>query len=834
MSLPITQHLPLARLGLIEHVKEVFSFAVIFLDSAVSQQAMLNVLEKLKNDHAKTVVIISVRELVIHQTIIRLLKQYDNVILLLLGDLYGQTISENYSKFSKIIQNALIRRLVVMSENSLEVLFPIFLPDALEAIQHTLFRARKISAVQYLYYENPQTFIAVVNFLRRVEPELHMKSIENIEKKPGENPNTHNEIDHFLETVFHTKPVYIILDATRFEKSIQTMQKHCERQEQREKPKRIFRFLPKKITPPPSAWSFLASVITGIILYHAVIVGILAWQAQDVQKAYRAKDYTQTLEKAQSFSYTYQFIEPQLTTLTKSINNTFLNDRHTLLTYAHTSLLTSRPITQLVAQQKIPETEEELLSLQAHVLGAYFFLQQQRIDNSVVQNIFKESDIQDSLNYLSIQSILPTVAGYDKKKTYLLLFQNTGELRPSGGFIGSIGIASVENGTVDNLEIQDVYDIDGQLKAHVEPHFIVRRFLQPHLYLRDSSFSLDFEESASLAAQLYTLSTGKKVDGVVGLDFEAVRRVIEATGPINLPEYNKTITAQQAFEFLQSTIETNFFPGSSQKKDVLVALYNQLFLKLTEEKSLAQTTASLVPQLIAEKHILAAFEDPTIQKAFTAVGVSGSLRDMREKEKNTLYDTVGINEANIGVNKANAHIQRLIEHDVYLDKKSIEEQTTIHLINTSPNSVVYGAYIRLLTPADSSLTTITIDEQEQSIVPAVTSFVEYEKKTFKAPAGLEVDTQIIDDKKTHGFRVLVPQNTTQTITIRYTRNTPWNKEAYNLWYIKQPGTLAYPFALTIHYPDNMKVNRDSWNISGASANRNEVITKDRVYELNVQ
>ena len=104
---------------------------------------------------------------------------------------------------------------------------------------------------------------------------------------------------------------------------------------------------------------------------------------------------------------------------------------------------------------------------------------------------------------LSLSEILPTILGFYEDKNYLLLFQNDDELRPTGGFIGSIGDAVVKKGKIQNLTIQDVYELDGQLRNHIEPPFIVRRYLQPHLYLRDSNFYLNFQESASMAALLH-------------------------------------------------------------------------------------------------------------------------------------------------------------------------------------------------------------------------------------------------------------------------------------------------------------------------------------------
>src|SRR3989338_4365332 len=84
------------------------------------------------------------------------------------------------------------------------------------------------------------------------------------------------------------------------------------------------------------------------------------------------------------------------------------------------------------------------------------------------------------LSYLSsisysldaVDSLLPVASAFSKntgKKTYLVLFQNNLEIRPTGGFIGSYGLLTIEDGHVSDFRIFDVYQADGQLKGHVEP-----------------------------------------------------------------------------------------------------------------------------------------------------------------------------------------------------------------------------------------------------------------------------------------------------------------------------------------------------------------------------
>ncbi len=70
-----------------------------------------------------------------------------------------------------------------------------------------------------------------------------------------------------------------------------------------------------------------------------------------------------------------------------------------------------------------------LLSLIFALIGAFLVWQ---------QNWFNVDD--NKTETLSFWKLIPELTGFNGERTYLLLFQNNLELRPSGGYIGSFGI----------------------------------------------------------------------------------------------------------------------------------------------------------------------------------------------------------------------------------------------------------------------------------------------------------------------------------------------------------------------------------------------------------
>jgi len=405
---------------------------------------------------------------------------------------------------------------------------------------------------------------------------------------------------------------------------------------------------------------------------------------------------------------------------------------------------------------------------------------------------------------------LPVLLGTDKKKTYAVLFQNNTELRPGGGFIGSYGILTIDKGKVEEFTIHDVYDADGQLKGHVEPPFQIRRYLaKEHLFLRDSNFDVDFLNDASQVAFFLQLESNQQVDGVIGIDLSFVKSVIAGLQEVYVPVYNEKVTADNFFLLTETHAEKKFFPGSTQKKDFLRTLLDAVQAKLVSGNVNYQNVFDETLKALAQKHILFAFADKASEDIFTANGLSSTLWDGRQKAPNNFNDFLGINEANLGVNKVNYFLERKLEQRVQIsDSGDVLEQVTATFLNKYKDASwpggAYKNYLRFLLPQNASLVKVFMDGQEQSIVPAVTNFDLYEKPGFIPPSGLEVDSANEKNRTLYGFLLTIPPNSKKTVTIIYVLQQKANLTQptiqYSMYYFKQPGTDEYPYTLSISYP----------------------------------
>lgn len=434
-----------------------------------------------------------------------------------------------------------------------------------------------------------------------------------------------------------------------------------------------------------------------------------------------------------------------------------------------------------------------------------------QVKTKSVDNLIKIAE--NTIDYM------PNLFGLNGEKVYLVLFQNNMELRPGGGFIGSYGLLTFDAGKITDFSIHDVYDADGQLRGHVEPPYPIRRHLNlPHWYLRDSNFDVDFAKGASSSAILLNAEIGQMVDGVMGIDVSFVKNILEAIGPVYVGDYKETVTYSNLYELTQSHAEKNFFPGSRQKKDFLRSLFGAMQLKLSTNNNLPYLEiAKSIDEAIARKHLLFAFSDKNLQDLFSINNWSSSLWEVPDGTSSTsINDFLGINEANLGVNKANYFVKRNVIHNVMIDENgNTEGEIRIEYKNTSSERPGgdYKNYLRVILPLNTAISSISFDGVSQDIVPAITDPLIYEAKNFVKPLGLELEKYDQSGKTIYGFLVNIEASKSKTIEIKYAlpQKISLGSQAfsYNLRIFKQPGIDSYPYSFHLVYPNNLRVANGS-------------------------
>ena len=411
-------------------------------------------------------------------------------------------------------------------------------------------------------------------------------------------------------------------------------------------------------------------------------------------------------------------------------------------------------------------------------------------DNIVLANKLKKTlDIERFVNLVSegrkLIAKAPVLLGNDKSKTYLVLFENNMELRPTGGFIGSFGLVTFDKGRLSDLTVNDVYSADGQLNGHVEPPLPIKNYLgEANWWLRDSNWDPDFPTSAKRAEWFLDKELSKSVDGVLSIDLFPIKEILKSTGPIFLSDYNMEISSDNLYEKTQSEVEENFFPGTHKKANFLTALSRNLLTEVVQLKPNQKLEVlKVIYSALTGRHIQAYIHDNVVQTTLSTLGWDGGVI-IPTCGTDCFADPVGIVEANVGVNKVNYFIQRNIDIKLVVSENKVEHKLSLTLKNDANPALGpsgrYKNYLRVLIPQDSYLSSVIgyNGNTQEKLVPSWLVARGYKE------AGVLVELLPGDTKK-------IEFNWTSDL------GKPSPYTSYGLYVRKQAGTDTDPISINI-------------------------------------
>lgn len=412
---------------------------------------------------------------------------------------------------------------------------------------------------------------------------------------------------------------------------------------------------------------------------------------------------------------------------------------------------------------------------------------------------------QEGLNLAAVVfSDLPNILGLDGERKYIVWFQNSNEIRPTGGFIGSYGILSLENGKLKNLVIDDIYNPDGQIDQRnivVSPPTPIETFLkEDKLYLRNSNWDPDFTRSVSTFDDLYFRITGEKIDGYIAVDLSFVESLLDVTGPVFLAAYNEEISSQNLDERAQFYSSFDYQEGVSDKRSFLTVLGSKLLERLFSlEKSNLGPLLGVVNESLNQRHLMAILMNSPINAILKQKRWDGSLVE-------TPGDYLSVINANLGGTKANYHIKNKLTYEVnsltrdgllranlYLDYEHTAE-------NDAWPSGPYTDYVRILTQRGVKLTGAKLIDENG-----------LEKDIFN-----DIVVESVGSYSSFGTSFTLNPSSSVRLVFSYDLPTELSfskeEQKYSLYWQKQPGTHDDEFFFVFNPPFGTEVESMSSNL----------------------
>ncbi len=423
---------------------------------------------------------------------------------------------------------------------------------------------------------------------------------------------------------------------------------------------------------------------------------------------------------------------------------------------------------------------------------------------------------------LGVTELLLAFLGHESEKSYLVLFQNNYEIRPTGGFIGTIAAINVKQGVVTGIDIPGggVYDVAGQVDEVIAPPEPLT-LVTDRWNLQDSNWFAHFPSSAKKAQEFYELGGGRPVDGVIALVPSVIERMLDVTGPLDLSrQYGEIIDKDNFYDIVQELAEQKYDETRESKKiisDMTPLLFNQLFAAAEDPDGLVRILG-IIRASLEEKDMLVFMNNQDLQEGFSEADWSGEL-------KKTDRDYLAVIHANIAGGKSDKNIEETVKHTAKIQEDgSIIDTVTVTRVHKGKTSDPYAGvnnsdYVRLYVPAGSEL--IRADGFDR-IDPAL----------FKEPAtGAKLDddleritgqVEFDEDRDVYlsteygeyfviGGWMVTPVGQSSTISVEYRLpfsievGQSWNtSDRYSLLVQKQPGSFGSFLTTKIEFPDNLQ------------------------------
>lgn len=453
-----------------------------------------------------------------------------------------------------------------------------------------------------------------------------------------------------------------------------------------------------------------------------------------------------------------------------------------------------------------------------------------RVDiNALPSNIMNQAEEYGTMLNTLIKSVdtasilaadIPNLLGSgNDQKRYLVLFQNSNELRPTGGFIGSYAIVEIENGKITTLTIDDIYNPDGQIDVRniqVPPSALGELLNEDRAYIRNANWNPDFPSSVKEIKDLYFRVTGKEVDGVAAVDLFFAENILNVTGPIFLTAFGEEITSDNLYERTQFHSDFNYESGSSQKRAFLTIFGGKLLesiFALPNEKMPELLTQ--INKAFSEKHLILSLSNSTFASELEKNNWDGSV------VKRATGDYLYVVNSNVGGTKSNYYVNNSMEFTVTSQTRDglLRGILALKYTHTQKDNAwpggPYKDYVRVLTQNGSNLTGATIavngettDILEGIIIDKVKGYNSFETLLELKPQETAVLTFYYD----------LPQNLSITAENR----------KYNLYWQKQPGTKGDDVVFRFDPPFGLAVNG-----SNRVTTETELDT-DKVFSLQLQ
>ncbi|HCI80390.1 MAG TPA: hypothetical protein DHW02_11945, partial [Ktedonobacter sp.] len=318
----------------------------------------------------------------------------------------------------------------------------------------------------------------------------------------------------------------------------------------------------------------------------------------------------------------------------------------------------------------------------------------------------------------SLMSAVGWMLGVNSPRTFLVQTMDRAELRATGGFTGQYGELHVSGGRVAPFSLRDIslieYANNSPTTNNLPPLTYRSWWPFANWGLRDSNLSADFPTSAQISIQQYKQETHTQVDGVILFTPFLIEQVLQVTGPIYIPLYKETITAQN----MESRLHYYQLDNAGIKKQIELQGKDTSTSQRKAFTSLVAHTlmdtlrhASVTTLLALGRQMVHALQTKDLQVYFANSQLEALLvkyNDAAQINTSMAHDGLYVVQTNVSASKASQYVRTVLHDTVTLNSNGGATHVMQIRLEYNELGFVYGYdtyrdYVRVYVPPTSKL-----------------------------------------------------------------------------------------------------------------------------------
>ncbi|MCY0884258.1 MAG: DUF4012 domain-containing protein, partial [Firmicutes bacterium] len=317
--------------------------------------------------------------------------------------------------------------------------------------------------------------------------------------------------------------------------------------------------------------------------------------------------------------------------------------------------------------------------------------------------------VQNLPTLMQAAPVVQEILGYPTPQRYLVFFQNSGEMRPTGGFMTAYGILTFDHGAMGRLQAHDIYSLIGAVQYRPPaPAVFTHAFGILHWHIRDANTSPDVPTTVANIYRFYdSIPHVQPVSGVIFTDVWLVDALLKDVGGVTLPPpYNIRLTAANANYEMEYLAEKAHIPGitANTRKAFIGEMFHELLHKVFSARgSRLLAVARTLGEALHRKWVMVYFNNPQAE-ALVARYNWGGIVDRHTGRA----DYLQIVDENLMGHKDNYYLNESVSSLVVREPDGRYLETTrVTWVNPAVYNgwmvVPYRALIRLYVPKGSVL-----------------------------------------------------------------------------------------------------------------------------------